>query len=344
MQHTQVAVALIASVPLWFRRNYFMSKPFATLEKQIEILKSRGVVFNDEELAKSYLYKCGYYNLINAYKELFLASTSPEHYLPGTKFECFLVAHDIDFAYRQIILSRIIGIENSLKSIVAYEFAKSFGAEGYCDLNNFKERDTKKCRELQISINKTIEEALKPNRANDLSFQCVRHHHEIHHEIPIWILFRVLYFGQFIMFYECLKDDTKNNICKGISNLYKTQINRHELYNYLKILGNMRNLCAHGQRIYNFSTRRTINPNDACLRELLRYEPNFNLHTCNVIIPIFHQLLGEKEFDSFSNEIIGVWTDAFRKTPIAAFDTLLEKILGRHVLVGIIEYMREHRG
>ena len=110
MQHTQVAVALIASVPLWCRRNYFMSKPFATLEKQIEILKSRGVVFNDEELAKSYLYKCGYYNLINAYKELFLASTSPEHYLPGTKFECFLVAHDIDFAYRQIILSRIIGI------------------------------------------------------------------------------------------------------------------------------------------------------------------------------------------------------------------------------------------
>lgn len=320
----------------------FMSKPFTELETQIAILKNRGIIFDDEEYAKSCLYKHGYYNLINAYKPLFLASTSPEYYLQGTKFDYFLVAHDIDFTYRQIILSRIIGIENSLKSIVAYEFSKSFGATGYLDIRNFKERNVEQCQRLQSDIGKLIQKALSPHKTTDPSCQCVRHHYFVHGEIPIWILFRVMYLGQFAMFYECLRDDTKNNICNGISDLYNTKINRRELYDYLQILCSMRNLCAHGQRIYNFSTRYTIKPKDSYLKTLLKCAPDFNIHSCNVIIPIFHQLLDEKEFRSFSDDITTAWTKAFRQMSRTAFNDLLDKILGSQVFMGIIEYMMNH--
>ena len=43
-------------------------KPFKNLDEQIEILKSRGLKFNDENKAKKYLLNYNYYNIINCYR------------------------------------------------------------------------------------------------------------------------------------------------------------------------------------------------------------------------------------------------------------------------------------
>lgn len=317
-----------------------MSKPFTNLETQVEILKSRGVIFDDEEDAKAKLYKYGYYNLINGYKSLFIARTLPsEIYMPGTKFDYFLIAHDIDFAYRQIILSRIIGIENSLKSIVAYEFAKEFGAMGYTNQANFSSRLAHDCQQLQRKISKIIQVSLSSKMKHDPSFQCVIHYYNTYGEIPIWILFRVMYLGQFIEFYHCLQNKTKNTICRHLSDRKSAPIDRQDLYTFLKILEGMRNMCAHGQRVYSFRTRQSLNVNIPYLQKLLRVAPSFDIHSCNVIIPIFYQLLDEKEFYSFADDIINAWMTARRKVPQSVFSDLLDKILGRCVFTDIIEYM-----
>lgn len=42
-----------------------MAKPFKTLEEQVELMKNRGLYFDDEEKAKSYLLLNNYYNVIN---------------------------------------------------------------------------------------------------------------------------------------------------------------------------------------------------------------------------------------------------------------------------------------
>ena len=51
---------------------YYLIKEFKTIDEQIEILKSRGLAFNDEEFAKEKLLVTNYYNTINGYKKLFI--------------------------------------------------------------------------------------------------------------------------------------------------------------------------------------------------------------------------------------------------------------------------------
>ena len=49
-----------------------MVKEFKTINEQIEILKMRGLVFDNEEFAKEKLLETNYYNTINGYKKLFI--------------------------------------------------------------------------------------------------------------------------------------------------------------------------------------------------------------------------------------------------------------------------------
>ena len=47
-------------------------KDFKTIDEQIDLLKSRNIIFEDEENAKKILLNNNYYNIINGYKDLFL--------------------------------------------------------------------------------------------------------------------------------------------------------------------------------------------------------------------------------------------------------------------------------
>ena len=63
---------LIFGIPCGPKTFYFM-KDFKTIEEQINLLKSRNVVFIDENQAKEILIN-NYYNIINGYKDLFIDS------------------------------------------------------------------------------------------------------------------------------------------------------------------------------------------------------------------------------------------------------------------------------
>ena len=52
-----------------------MEKDFKTIEEQIEILKARGIIINDER-AKQILTENNYYYLINGYKDFFVDNSS----------------------------------------------------------------------------------------------------------------------------------------------------------------------------------------------------------------------------------------------------------------------------
>ena len=65
-----------------------ISKPFKTLDNQIDILISRGLVVSDKEVTKSILLRENYYNVINGYKDIFLDKSygSSEKFIENTNF------------------------------------------------------------------------------------------------------------------------------------------------------------------------------------------------------------------------------------------------------------------
>ncbi len=306
----------------------FMNKPFTTLDEQIEILKSRRLKINNVEDAKSLLYRYGYYNIINAYKDLFLTNKNPDTFRTETEFSHLMYVFYLDRDYRHIILKNILNIENSLKAIISYEFANEFGSLGYNNANNFNIKNMEKVAKLQKRINSTISYALSDQKQLDGAYQCLIHAYKNHNEIPVWILFRVLTFGDFAMFYECLNDTTKTTICTKLSTIYKCSIDKRELYTMLKILTSMRNLCAHGQRIYNFTTRQSINIEKEYVQNLIKDIPNLDIHKLPVINLIFKQLLSEDDNRRYQSDVLQTWVQYRQLVPNKLFYELIDKIIG----------------
>lgn len=70
--------------------------PYLTFEKQLRQLENRGIIVNDKSFAINALQNFSYYSLSNGYKDLFLASRSPEKFKDGTTFEMLYTANWLD--------------------------------------------------------------------------------------------------------------------------------------------------------------------------------------------------------------------------------------------------------
>ena len=80
-------------------------KEFKTYQEQIEILKSPGIVINNEEFALEKLQEDNYYNIINGYKDLFIDSNQ---YIQGTTFEEIYSLFEFDRNLKSILLKNIL--------------------------------------------------------------------------------------------------------------------------------------------------------------------------------------------------------------------------------------------
>ena len=65
-----------------------MSKPFTSIEDQIEILINRNMVFDDFERAKSFLMYNNYYNVVNCFSRFFIEDIKTGKFKEGTNLGC----------------------------------------------------------------------------------------------------------------------------------------------------------------------------------------------------------------------------------------------------------------
>ena len=115
-----------------------MVKTFKTLDEQVEILQSKGLIVSDEQETKDILLRENYF-FINGYRWLFLESTTRKLFLPGTTFEELYALFQFDRHIRNITFKNLLIIENNLKSITAYNLSSKYGIkeEDYLNAKNF---------------------------------------------------------------------------------------------------------------------------------------------------------------------------------------------------------------
>ena len=120
-----------------------MEKTFKTIDEQIEILKSRNIVIDDDEKAYKLLSKNNYYYLINGYKNLFLDETNKEEYIKNTRLQEIYFLYQFDKNIKINFLKYLLLIENEIDTYIAYEFSKSYGHKDYLVLKNFNNSNKK---------------------------------------------------------------------------------------------------------------------------------------------------------------------------------------------------------
>ena len=62
------------------------NKIFKTVDEQIDILRHKGLIINDEEKTREILFRENYF-FISGYRHMFVMPGKPDKFMPGTTFE-----------------------------------------------------------------------------------------------------------------------------------------------------------------------------------------------------------------------------------------------------------------
>jgi len=273
-----------------------MNKIFKNLDEQIDILKSRNLVIEDEEKAKNILLKENYF-FINGYRHMFLEPNNNKKFLEGTTFEELYATFKFDRNIRNIMFKHLLVVENNMKSVISYQLSKKYGykEKEYLDPKNFTQ-DSLKTRQVHDVLNKMKRQI----RINGKQHSATLHYLNNYGYVPMWILVKVLSFGIIAELYSILKYEDQ----KSIADIYKIDV--QDLSTYLYLLASFRNLCAHEDILYDHRTQKVIP--DSKYHSLLNIEKveNEYLYGKNdlfAVVIMMKQLLSDSEFSEFIEEI-----------------------------------------
>ena len=287
-----------------------MIKEFKTVDEQIEILKSRGLTFDNEDFAKEKLLETNYYNTINGYKRLFVIDIDGnEVFRPMARYEELYYLSEFDRSIRSVYLENILKIENRLKTLIAYYFSEKHGHDNYLKLENFEtlrnttnkseviERRVKNIQYMISSIQKDIADSIEKK-------DYINHYVMKHGYIPLWVLVNALSLGTLSKFYEFMNQGLRVKVAKHFN------INEGDLCIYIKSLAFWRNLCAHDERLYDSKSHNKISIPNTTYHSLLNLPMSGNqyvqgkndLFSLTIILKI---MLSESDFNHFYNKVNG---------------------------------------
>lgn len=225
-----------------------MTKEFKTIDQQIEILKNKGLIIGDENKAYDILLKENYF-FINGYRHLFMNSPSDKTFVSGATFDELYALFQFDRYSRNIFFKNLLIIENRLKSVISYQLSKKYGykEKDYLNYRNFTQNPEKKRK-----VKDVIEKMKRQIRINTCRHNATMHYLNNYGYIPLWILVKVLSFGMVCELFTILKDEDKLEIASIFN------ISVEYLEDFLPILSNYRNLCAHEDIVFDHKTERVI--------------------------------------------------------------------------------------
>ena len=271
------------------------AKVFKTIEEQIDILKSKGLIVEDYDKAKEILLRENYF-FLNGYRSPFLV-TGSKRFVDGATFEELYALFTFDRYFRNIIFKNILIVENNYKSIYSYVMSRKYGykEKDYLNPNNFV-----KGKEKNRQINDLIIKVKRQIRINGYQHEATSHYINNYGYIPLWVGVKVLSFGLMSEMYTVLKDEDKDEI----ASYYK--LSGDELSDYLSILSNYRNLCAHEDIVFNHETQKGID--ETRFHNLLNIpkvddEYIYGVHDIFALIIILKQVLTFTDFKMMMNEI-----------------------------------------
>lgn len=241
-------------------------KPFLAIDNQIDLLKQRNLnIFQDQyDKAKEFLLSNNYYR-VSGYS---LTLRRNDVFSNSASLDVLIDIYEADRRMRHIMLSIIEVIEVKTKALVSYYHSEKHGPLGYMNKKNF-------CCSASY-LNETYDVIIKKansQKKNMIEFEpFLKHHKENKSDIlPFWVYVELLTISDISKLYNLLERNMQNKIATQLSfnfeNGYKI------VSNLLHCVTILRNICAHGGRLYNrlFITKPSLSKKE---KGMLRVENN----------------------------------------------------------------------
>lgn len=273
-------------------------KKFLTYHEQIELLKSKGLHIKNEETAISFLKRFSYYSLVSGYKDIFKQNGL---YRSDASIEHIVNLYLLDDYLRNIILHNVIILEKHIKSLYSYSFCEIYGDRqgDYLNVTNYnygKYRD--KVTDLVTII--------KNNIIHSDRFPYVHHHMEKYGEVPLWVIAQTMTFGNMSKMYTFSEEKLQSRVARNFKDVYGGQLSA-----MLNVTSKFRNVCAHGERLYNFKTKSSIP--DLPIHREIRGQYSISKNDLFNLCISFKYLLAESEFSNLVDMISSTIDVSFDK-------------------------------
>lgn len=232
-------------------------KKATTVDEQIAKLTSRGMILDEGvEKAKEYLLDIGYFRL--GFYCFPFEKTYPQihdrthEYKDGSLLSNVVKLYYLDVDLRHILLKYINRIEVHFRTSLIYwvSNANEYNCTWYMDPNIMQ-------RNFIPTVETIYSEILKQNKV-------LKEHHRKYSEdrfAPVWKTLEFFTFGSIFKTYQNIKsEETKQTICRIYGfNSVKT------LENYMQAIIDIRNACAHGKVLFDFSLYKGIKKGPALI-------------------------------------------------------------------------------
>lgn len=334
-------------------------KVYKSSRQQLQILRNRGMIINkgaQGSRVMKILESENYYNVINGYKEPFLASkattTADEVYKPGTTFDEIYTLYTFDREIRNIYLKYLLKAENQFKTIISHEFSRLYGHDNYLKISNFQcgpstnpghlkqiaarnklqyPNDLNKINQLSTEENIASITKLFGDIQQEIARQMNKHHDVVTHYmtthgyIPLWVLVNVLTFGKITAFYFNMKDADKTTIAKQFG------LMPDELHKYMDNLGLARNLCAHDERFFDVHFKKGIHTKSIKQFNVLGI-PNTNgnyaygLSDAYSIAIMLSLILKKSDINEFISSMKGAFTKLSKQLHTISIDSIMARM------------------
>lgn len=254
-----------------------MDKPFRSIEQQVRLLQGRGVTTDAE--TPTVLLREGYYAVVNGYGKAFLdqratARAGDDRYRRGTTFADMYRLFLFDRELRALTFRAIMSVEGTLRAILSHTFCKHhrnpeayLNRHSYAPAAGYLRGEGVHAGDLEWMIStlrhhaaghaiaeRTEDESVDADMlADDVRVAWYRENHDA---IPLWVLFSDLTFGNLRYFYALMRRDEQVEVCAHLCEACGTTLDGRvlepdELLHDLETLSELRNDCAHVERIYD---------------------------------------------------------------------------------------------
>lgn len=239
-----------------------MAKPFKSLNTLLRLMRNRNISIDKDgegSKVKRILSRENYYSVINGYKDIFLDlpathSSGDDYYISGTTFFHIYALYCFDRNLRSILLKYLLQAEQNVCTKVAYRFSESYQSEfSHLNINNFSRTNLPSTTKLISKLSNTTQK----NAKNGAFY----HYLTEHQDLPLWVLVTKLTFGEINSFYKSMLPTLQEKVLEDINKEYGCEFNYQittptstlidTFKGILETLLEYRNICAHGERLYN---------------------------------------------------------------------------------------------
>jgi len=255
------------------------SKPAISLDEQVALLKSRGLLIEDEAQAKHYLRNIGYYRL-SGYGLVFQVDYNADgqhRFHPDASFEAILDLYVFDRKLRLHMLDALERIEVAARAAISHEMCALHGPHWYMDVAHFFDQ-SRHAKFLNVA-KKDLGHGQGQGCADkaDTRQVFIQHYYAKYDQPvlpPSWMAFEVLSFGTVSQVFNNLTRQNQKHISRSLN------LDPSIFSSWLHAVSYTRNLVAHHSRLWNRTFTIAPKPAKSLAAEL---QPNNKLYAQAVV-------------------------------------------------------------